>query len=397
LVVPLSVAPTALAAPPPAITAEGALLVDLDTGQVLFSQNADQRYYPASTTKIMTALLALERGHLTDVLTAGEIVRNCDGSRIYLEPGEQETLEDLLYAMLLPSANDAALVIAESYGGSISGFVDLMNAKAEALGCTNTHFVNPNGLHDPNHYTTPHDLALIAREAMRNPVFAKIVSTRLRTMPWPAKNERRVLLNLNELLDGSYPGALGVKTGYTSKALHTLVAAAERDGLRLLSVTMRSSLSSRFTDAKAMLEYGFGNYHRTTIVERGATAGSTVIRTQRIPLVAVDPLRIDYEGAQPPAYTTRLALNERPGLLKQGQLAGTLELVVDGKVVASVPVAATKTVRAVPVWVWYTVPALLLSMLIVGAVITGRRRGMSLRSRWSPRRTPNRPRPRGRR
>lgn len=396
LLITLTVIPPAVAAPAaPDVTAEGALLLDLDTGQILFARNANDRFYPASTTKIMTALLALERGKLTDVLTASESVRDVDGSRIYLEPGEQNTLEDLLYAMLLPSANDAAVVIAEAYGGSIAGFADLMNAKAAALGATNTHFVNPNGLHDPGHYTTPHDLALIARAAMQNPVFARIVATRTRTMPWPAKDEPRLLFNLNELL-GGYPGALGVKTGYTSAALHTLVAAADRDGLRLLSVTMRSSISNRFRDARAMLDYGYANFTRETIIPRGSAAGEIVIRTQRIPLVAVDPLLYDYLGETPPAYTTRLVLKDRPGVLKQGQLAGQLELIVGDKVLAAVPVAAAVSARAIPLWAWFLVAGTLLVGVIFALMTAGggrryvyrpRRRKMTVigrrrRNRW---------------
>lgn len=335
----------------PDIECSGAILIDLDTGQVLYSKNADTQLYPASTTKIMTALVALEMGHLDDVITAGDSVSTVDGSRIYLEPGEQETLNDLLYAMLLPSANDAAWVIAEHYGGTVEKFVELMNEKAAALGATNTHFVTPNGLHDPAHVTTPRDLAIIARAAMANPTFAKIVSTREHDMPWPEKGTIRQLYNLNELLD-SYEGALGIKTGFTTPAQHTLVAAVERNGMRLLSVTMHSDIAHRFADAKTLMDWAFASFSKQTVVARGVDAGSMTVRTQRIPLVTVD--QITYDGAgDSPQFSTQLVLDQQHGIPRRGQIVGRLELWQDGKLFTSVPVAAAASAKAVPVWAWF--------------------------------------------
>lgn len=345
-------APARAAGPPgPDLSAAGAILVDLDTGQVLYEKNADTQFYPASTTKIMTALVALERGKLDDVITCGESVRNVDGSSIYLEVGERETLNDLLYAMMLRSANDAAVAIAEHYGGTVDKFVELMNAKAAELGAKNTHFVTPNGLHDPGHVTTPRDLAIIARAAMQNPVFTQIVNTREHDMPWPAKNSIRQLYNINDLLY-SFDGAIGIKTGYTSQAQHTLVGAAERGGLRLLSVTMRSDLAHRYADTRALLAWGFDHFKPQVVVERGANVGSLTVRTQRIPLVTVDRLVYDSAGNQP-HLDTRLVLSPRTGLPKRGQIVGRLELFADGQLVTSAPVAAATDAKAVPVWAWF--------------------------------------------
>lgn len=356
----------------PDLSAAGAILVDLDTGQVLYEKNADTPFYPASTTKIMTALLALERGKLDDVITCGESVRNVDGSRIYLEVGEQETLRDLLYAMMLSSANDAAVAIAEHYGGTVERFVALMNAKAAELGATNTHFVTPNGLHNPAHVTTARDLAVIARAAMQNPVFAQIVSTREHDMPWPVKNSTRQLYNINDLLY-SFDGAIGVKTGYTTQAHHTLVGAAARNGMRLLSVTLRSDLSHRFADARALLTWGFEHFRPQVVVERGANVGALTVRTQRIPLVTVD--RVTYDAAgDPPGLETKLVLSQRTGLPKRGQIVGRLDLLADGQVITSVPVAAAADARAVPRWAYLVAGGLLGSGWQVRQLAMRRRR-----------------------
>lgn len=338
----------------PDLSAAGAILIDLDTGQVLYEKNADTQFFPASTTKIMTALVALERGKLDDVITCGESVRSVDGSRIYLEVGEQETLRDLLYAMMLSSANDAAVAIAEHYGGTVEKFVELMNAKAAELGAKNTHFVTPNGLHDPAHVTTAHDLAIITRAAMQNPVFAQIVNTREHDMPWPAKNSIRQLYNINDLLY-SFDGAIGVKSGYTTQAQHTLVGAAARSGMRLLSVTLRSDLAHRYADARALLAWGFERFKPQVVVERGANVGALTVRTQRIPLVTVDRIIYDaYDAAgDPPRLETKLVLSPRMGLPKRGQIVGRLDLLADGQLITSAPVAAAADAKAVPLWAWF--------------------------------------------
>lgn len=364
--------PARAAAPAPDVGSSGAILIDLDTGQVLYTKNADSEFYPASTTKIMTALLALEMGELDDVITAGESVLAVDGSRIYLEPGEQETLNDLLYAMMLPSANDAAWAIAEHYGGTVDKFVQLMNERAAALGATNTHFITPNGLHDPQHVTTPRDLALIAKAAMANPAFAKIVSTREHEMPWPQKDSVRPLYNINDMLY-NYDGTIGVKTGFTTPAQHTLVAAVERNGMRLLSVTMHADISHRFGDARSLMDWAFASFSKETAIERGASAGAITVRTQRIPLVTVDSVTYDATGDLP-QFTTKLVLDPRRGVPKRGQIVGHLEVSQNGQLVTSVPVAAAVDAKAVPVWAWFAVGGLLGTGLRVRQVTARRRR-----------------------
>ncbi len=247
---PSQVRQVALLGQRPRITAQAALLVDVDSQTILYEREARRRLPQASTTKIMTAVIALEQGKLDERVTVPMDLQ-VDGSLMGLRPGETLTLADLLYGLLLPSGNDAALVIAQHVGGSVEAFVAAMNAKAQALGLTDTHFENPHGHDSPNHYSSARDLWLLASYALRNPVFAKIVATRAATIAG------RELVNRNELL-GSYPGADGVKTGTTDLAGECLVASVQRDGHRVMAVILGSQ--DRYADVRALLDYYFANY-----------------------------------------------------------------------------------------------------------------------------------------
>ncbi|HWI52975.1 MAG TPA: D-alanyl-D-alanine carboxypeptidase family protein, partial [Symbiobacteriaceae bacterium] len=223
---------------PPVVPARAYLLMDAASGQVLYAHEGETQLPMASTTKIMTAILALERGKLDDVVTVGQKPYDTGGSTIYLDLGEQRTLHELLYALMLESANDSAVAIAEHLGGTEEKFVELMNAKALEIGAKNTHFVNSHGLHDPNHYTTAHDLALIARYAMQNPAFRTLVTTEEATIPaFKPTDEPRHLHSHNQLL-GYYDGVTGVKNGYTEEALLTNVASAKRGDTELIAVVL---------------------------------------------------------------------------------------------------------------------------------------------------------------
>ncbi len=230
--------------------ARAALLLDVSTGRVLYEKNAGERVAPASTTKMMTALLALERGNLTDMVTV-EADDLAVTSAAGLWAGQTLTLEDMLHALLLPSDNAAAVAIARHVGGSEAAFVAMMNARAAEWGLADTHFVNPHGLDDPAHYSSARDLAQIALRGLTEPTFARIVSTRERVVGG------RTLVNLNELL-GSYPGAEGVKTGTTDEAGQCLISAAGRADGRVLAVVMGSD--DRFRDSRALLDYYFASY-----------------------------------------------------------------------------------------------------------------------------------------
>jgi len=239
----------------PSITAQAAVVVDGQTGRVLYDLGAHQRRAPASTTKIMTALLALEHGGLDDVVTSDIDASTMIGSSVMgLRPGVPITVRDLLYGLMLPSGNDAALLLAEHDAGSVQAFVQEMNRKAAQLGLGDTHFVNPHGLDAPQHYSSAYDLARLARAAMRNPEFAKIVSTQSWHLAPPSDYD---VHNGNSLL-ATYPGADGVKIGWTEAAGWTLVASATRDSHRLYVVVLDST--DRDADATALFDWAFASY-----------------------------------------------------------------------------------------------------------------------------------------
>lgn len=259
----------------PQIEGESAVLMDMITGTVLYSKNADKAQYPASITKIMTALLGSENLNPTDKFvmseTAAHGITDTQSSSIYADTGEQFTVEQALMAVMLQSANEMTLAVAEQTSGSVKKFVELMNQKARQLGCTNTHFNNPNGLPDETHYTTANDMAKIARAAWFNPTFRKYCTTGYYEIPATNKfNETRYLLNHHKMMSGqayAYDGVLGGKTGYTEAAGNTLVTFARRGNMYLVAVVMQS-VNGAYSDTKSLLDYGFDNFSRTAMREK---------------------------------------------------------------------------------------------------------------------------------
>jgi D-alanyl-D-alanine carboxypeptidase/D-alanyl-D-alanine carboxypeptidase (penicillin-binding protein 5/6) len=237
--------------------------MDADSGRVLYEQNADEPRLIASITKLMTALVALESGHrLDEMVTIQPEWAGAEGSSLYLQAGEQVTLETLLYGMLLRSGNDAALSVAGYCGGDVPRFVAQMNRKAEELGMTNSHFANPNGLNAEGHYSTAYDMALLARACLRNEDLARMVATKSITLG------TRTFTNHNKLL-WRYEGCIGLKTGFTEKAGRTLVSAARREGLTLICVTLNAP--NDWADHAALLDEGFANYQVHTPIQAGDT------------------------------------------------------------------------------------------------------------------------------
>ena len=239
----------------PVVSAQGAILIHGGTGEVLYEKNADQKLYPASTTKIMTALVALEildeiGADLKSRTSVPAEAMGIEGSSAYLKEGEKITVEELMYAMMLRSGNDAATAVAICCGGSMEDFIERMNIKAQKLGCTSTHFVNPSGLSDPDHYTTARDLAIISRAAMEREDFRKIVSS----SSWESETSDRVFANKNKTIQ-NYDGATGVKIGYTKASGRTLVASAMRGDTELIAVVLNDG--NWFDDAYKMMDYGF--------------------------------------------------------------------------------------------------------------------------------------------
>ena len=232
-------------------SAASAILMDADSGRVLYERNADRKMLIASTTKILTALVAIEEGDLHDTVKVSREAAYTEGSAMYLTEGETLTLETLLYGVLLCSGNDAAVAVAQHVGGSVKGFVALMNEKAQELGMEHSSFANPNGLDDEQHYSTARDMAKLARAALENETLMRIASTRSVTIGG------RTMTNHNKLLH-YVDGCLGLKTGYTKAAGRTLVSCAEKNGQRLIAVTLQDG--NDWADHQALYEYGFSAY-----------------------------------------------------------------------------------------------------------------------------------------
>ena len=262
---------------PEQLYAKAAILIETSTGQVIFEKNPDQVMYPASTTKILTTLLGLEMGDLTQEVTMSEISGTLPegSSTIPLKIGETIRFEDLLFATMVRSGNEGANLIAEVISGSNQAFAELMNQAVAAYGCTNTQFANPSGLHDPNHYTTPRDMAKIARIAMENETFRAIAKTTSYSLPKSNLTGKRVLVSSSDALfnpnlednDFYYPYAIGIKTGYLSRAGYCYVGAAKKDGVELISVLFYTSREGRWTDTAKLMEYGFSQFVSVTPME----------------------------------------------------------------------------------------------------------------------------------
>ncbi len=265
------------------IGSRACILVDADTGVVIYEKNSRERLFPASITKIMTGYIACEEGNFDDTLTISQTAYDTmgdGGSNIGLVPGEEVSFEDGLYGVMLESANEVCGAIAEHLSGSIPAFVEKMNAKAKELGCTDTHFANPHGFHDPNHYTNCYDMSLIARAAIQNPDFSQIWGTVSHNIPPTNKNVARYLHHKDKMLrptsDFYYEYARGGKTGFHDEAGHTLVTYGEKDGINLIAVTMKDDSGNfAYADTKTLLDYGFTLYEDKEIYN-GESYNNTV-------------------------------------------------------------------------------------------------------------------------
>lgn len=250
------------------VSAETAILMDVESGRVLYEKAADKKMRIASITKIMTAILAIESGKMDEKVKVSSRAVHAEGSSIYLKQGEKIKLEDLVYGLMLRSGNDAAVAIAEHVGGSVEGFVFLMNQKAQEIGMRNTVFANPHGLDDhENHFSTAYDMALLTKYAMGNETYRKISGTKKHRAPNPDEKWDRSWKNKNKLLTGLYQYSTGGKTGYTKRAKRTLVSTASKDGHDLIAVTLNGP--NDWNDHIAMFEWGFAKYNLESIVEKG--------------------------------------------------------------------------------------------------------------------------------
>lgn len=333
------------------VFAGGAALIEAHSGRVLYESGGRTPLPMASTTKIMTALVALEHGCLEDMLTVPKEAEGTEGSSMYLKAGEQMSLEDLLYGLMLPSGNDAAVTIALHFGGSIEGFADMMNEKARELGCGNTHFVNPHGLHAKGHYTSALDLCTIARAAMEREDFAAIVNTQYHKTSTGA--QVRTLKNKNKTL-WNFEGGCGVKTGFTKKAGRCLVFAAKREGMLLIGTVL--NCPDMWQQAFSLLTYGFDTYALKTLKDASVPLKEIKVEggvKKTLPAVLktgiLYPIRKD--GTETVAW--QLSLPHRlEAPIEAGAVIGELTLCLDGVPVVSREILAAEA-AAVPDFPWY--------------------------------------------
>jgi D-alanyl-D-alanine carboxypeptidase (penicillin-binding protein 5/6) len=342
---------SAFAAKGVGVTASAAVLMDYTTGEILYQKNASAKLAPASTTKILTAIIAIERGKLSQEMAASTKASKTDGSSIWLAPGETHTLEDLLYGILLNSGNDASVTVAENLAGSESNFATWMNEKAKELGAKDSHFVNCNGLPEKNHYTTARDLALITRYALHNSVFDEIVKTKKKVISWPGHKWDRTMYNHNKML-WRYQFADGVKTGYTNQAGHCLVSSATKDNHRLIVVVLHSK--NEYVDSTALFNYGFSHFQLYTVSSPTKKLGSVNVAEgvkQQVPVSTPSPVNI----VIPKGVESRLKINlslptsvEAP--VEKAQHVGELKVELGNRVLEKSPVVAIAPVERKGLW-----------------------------------------------
>lgn len=347
----------------PIIQSDSAIVMDSKTGAILYGKNIHRKQYPASITKIMTALLAIEKGNPKDIITFSDnAVYSIDwgSSHIGMREGEQITLNDALYGMLLMSANEVSNAIAEHIDGSVENFADSMNEKAKELGAYNTHFVNPHGLHDPDHYTTAYDMALITREALKYDKFREVAGTLTYVIP-PTNlvNEPRYLAHQHRLYNNKaypnsyYEGCEGGKTGYTNEARHTLVTFAKREDLELIVVVLKSEKQEMYEDTKRLLDYGFENFEPSILIEAGASAGKVTLgqneglkEEKSVEVYAEKTLETVLPKELTEDIKQEITLSDKLSFpIYEGDVIGSLNYIYKNEIIASVNVLSAENVE----------------------------------------------------
>ena len=324
------------------VAAKGAALIDGTSGRVLFAQNGNERLPMASTTKVMTTLLALEHAALDEKVTAGKNAAGVTGTSMYLAEGETLTMEQMLYGLMLRSGNDAAVAVAEHIAGSVAAFADMMNARASELNA-DAHFVNPHGLDANGHSISALGLARIMRAAMQNETFRTITGTQRKVVPWVGNEYSRVLENKNKLL-ASYEGATGGKTGYTGKAGRCLVFSAKRDGLELIGAVL--NCPTWFDTAATMLDYGFDNFRLERAYQKSEIVRAIPVlngMARAVNAVAEDPLACAVRIGTPVDIIVTLP-DQVEAPVHAGDVLGTAAIRNDGDVIAQCNLVAAQDV-----------------------------------------------------
>ncbi len=332
---------------PPEVVADGAILMDFTTGRVLYEKNADKPLAMASTTKIMTLILALESNKLDETVVVSKNASRAPKVRLNLSEGEEATLGDLLYPLMLESSNDCAVAIAEHLGGSVEGFSQMMNDKAKELGCLDTVFETPNGLDSGNHHSTARDMAIITRYCLNNEQFIEYINTPSKTIK---TNKTTYTVNNKNKLLTTYDGANGVKTGYTNKAGQCFIGSAKRDDMQLISVALASGWGDtgkerKWIDTKNMLNYGFDNYKYYEIIKEGEVVGEINVlktRTPKIPIAYDQSLMLPLN--QKELDTIELVPefdNEFTAPIGAGAIIGTVNIIANGHLLKTVGLETT--------------------------------------------------------
>ena len=327
-------------ASPPLLSAESTIVIEFETGRVLYEKDANTARFPASTTKILTTLLLLDYTKPSDKITAPSDVQKVGESSLHLAPGEVISADDMAYAMMLRSANDACYAVAKHVSDSVAVFADRMNERAAKIGCTNSHFTNPNGLHDALHYTCASDLALIARAAMSDPHFRSIVHTKTRTIIRSTKSKDTLLTSRNKLL-WLDPTTDGIKTGYTKPAGHCFVGSAKRDGMRVITVVLKSE--SWKEDTARLTDWAFNNFEMAPV--NPTTEDGLTIAGQSVHFEPKTSLRLPVNTLKTEDLSWKFEPSVRAMPIAKGQKVGTIAAWDHGKRLATVDAVAQESYK----------------------------------------------------
>ncbi|RDY28809.1 D-alanyl-D-alanine carboxypeptidase [Romboutsia weinsteinii] len=336
------------------LSSKSAILMDIGSGKILFEKNSHEKLPPASVTKVMTMLLiceAVDSGKLKldDTVQVSETASSMGGSQIFLEPGETQKVDDLLKGIAVASANDACVAMAEHIGGSVEGFVDMMNSKAKDLDMKDTHFANTNGLPIDNHYTSAHDIAIMSKELLKHDMISKYLTTWMDQIVVGKKQATIGLANTNKMIK-HYQGATGVKTGFTQEAKYCLSAAAKRGETHLVAATLGAPTSpERFKDASNLLNYGFANYESVKLCAKDdkiATLTLDKAEDNKVTLVAKEDLSVLIKKGDAKDFTRKIKVTENPTIpVKKGTTLGTIEIYQKDNLVGKADLVNTKDIN----------------------------------------------------
>lgn len=360
----------------PILSAKSAVILDGETGRILWGKNPEETHFPASTTKIMTTLLLLERAKMEDVVTAPANIKETKESSMHLQPGETVTVRNLLYGLMLRSANDGCVSAGVHVAGSVQNFVKLMNDRAAEIGCRHTHFVTPNGLHDPDHFTTAHDLGLIAFEAMKRTDFRELVKTQKFEITRSMNQADRLMVNRNKIL-AKDPTCEGIKTGYTNDAGHTFVGATTRNGFRVITVLLGGT-SDWVLENQALVQFAYQEFERKEVVKKGVNPISLKVENGAKDFVACAPaesVKLVISKRNPVRITPEIGTAMAP--IKVGDKIGSVWVEDDFGYKRKVDLVATENVemKRFPVLGSATVAGVaILGLTILGAKLRSARR-----------------------